>query len=69
MRKIIRLHSTVDPRDQARFDLLRGWWHQDSSMALLYQYNYRRVETIRRHCPSLAESQALDVGCGAGMLA
>ncbi|XP_051912679.1 ubiquinone biosynthesis O-methyltransferase-like [Hippocampus zosterae] len=66
----VRRMTTIDPKDHANFDRLAGWWAPNSSMALLYEYNYLRVQFIRdRLGPRLQNCSVLDVGCGAGMLA
>src|SRR5688500_12007309 len=73
--------STVDPQEAAHFGRLAAdWWDPKGSSAMLHRMNPARLgyvrEQIDRHWhadPSsrrpLAGRRALDVGCGAGLLA
>jgi len=73
--------STIDPREAAHFGTMAAdWWDPNGSSAMLHKLNPVRLRYIRdaidRHWPEqgdgfrpLAGRRALDVGCGAGLLA
>lgn len=56
------------------FNRITGWWHPSGPSQILYVYNYKRIEFLRKflepqdhRCP-LKGKDVLDVGCGAGFL-
>ncbi|WP_176596547.1 MULTISPECIES: bifunctional 2-polyprenyl-6-hydroxyphenol methylase/3-demethylubiquinol 3-O-methyltransferase UbiG [Sphingobium] len=73
--------NTIDPREAAHFgSMAADWWDPKGSSAMLHKLNPVRLRYIRdavdRHWPGqdrsfrpLAGRRALDVGCGAGLLA
>ncbi|WP_313809053.1 bifunctional 2-polyprenyl-6-hydroxyphenol methylase/3-demethylubiquinol 3-O-methyltransferase UbiG [Sphingobium sp.] len=73
--------STIDPREAAHFgSMAADWWDPQGSSAMLHRLNPVRLRYIREaidhHWPGhsqsfrpLAGRRALDVGCGAGLLA
>ncbi|WP_242126097.1 bifunctional 2-polyprenyl-6-hydroxyphenol methylase/3-demethylubiquinol 3-O-methyltransferase UbiG [Sphingobium sp. Sx8-8] len=73
--------STIDPREAAHFGTMAAdWWDPNGSSAMLHKLNPVRLHYIRaaidRHWPQgsggfrpLAGKRAIDVGCGAGLLA
>lgn len=73
--------ATIDPKEAAHFGTMAAdWWDPKGSSAMLHKLNPVRLAYIRaaidRHCDSddhgfrpLAGKRALDVGCGAGLLA
>lgn len=72
-------HTTVDPGELRRFQLLAGkWWDEHGEFAALHAMNDLRVPFIRdnllnvhraRHPGKpLAGLRILDVGCGGGLL-
>jgi len=73
--------STVDPREAAHFGKLAAdWWDPKGSSAMLHRLNPPRLKYIREAVDlhwdgddlsftPLACRTALDVGCGAGLLA
>ncbi|MFM2112947.1 MAG: methyltransferase [Pseudomonadota bacterium] len=61
--------ANVDPAELAKFsELAHRWWDKDSEFRPLHEINPLRLEWINQLCP-LAGLQALDVGCGGGILA
>jgi 2-polyprenyl-6-hydroxyphenyl methylase/3-demethylubiquinone-9 3-methyltransferase len=59
----------ADPAELAKFsDLAHRWWDMDSEFRPLHQINPLRLGWIDSLCP-VKEKQALDVGCGGGILA
>ncbi len=59
----------VDPAELAKFsDLAHRWWDKDSEFRPLHQINPLRLDWIASICP-LQGVEALDVGCGGGILA
>ena len=76
-----RTGSTIDPAEVARFDAIaRDWWDPKGPMAVLHKFNPVRLAYIRgqidahwhgdtRERRPLLGKGALDVGCGAGLLA
>ncbi|MGB3320885.1 MAG: bifunctional 2-polyprenyl-6-hydroxyphenol methylase/3-demethylubiquinol 3-O-methyltransferase UbiG, partial [Sphingopyxis granuli] len=73
--------ATIDPQEAAHFGALAAdWWDPRGSSAMLHRLNPVRLAYIRQqidahwHADSrerrpLAGRSALDVGCGAGLLA
>ena len=73
--------STIDPKEAAHFGTMAAeWWDPQGSSAMLHKLNPVRLAYIRAaidaHWPGktldfepLAGKRALDVGCGAGLLA
>jgi 2-polyprenyl-6-hydroxyphenyl methylase/3-demethylubiquinone-9 3-methyltransferase len=63
-------HSiNADPAELAKFsDLAHRWWDKDSEFRPLHQINPLRLEWINSLCP-VNGLNALDVGCGGGILA
>ncbi|MGJ8477910.1 bifunctional 2-polyprenyl-6-hydroxyphenol methylase/3-demethylubiquinol 3-O-methyltransferase UbiG [Sphingobium yanoikuyae] len=73
--------ATIDPKEAAHFGTMAAdWWDPKGSSAMLHKLNPVRLAYIRaaidRHWDSddhgfrpLAGKRALDVGCGAGLLA
>ncbi|MCP1468780.1 2-polyprenyl-6-hydroxyphenyl methylase/3-demethylubiquinone-9 3-methyltransferase [Sphingobium sp. OAS761] len=73
--------ATIDPREAAHFGAMAAqWWDPEGSSAMLHKLNPVRLRYIRaaidRQWPGqeqafrpLAGRRALDVGCGAGLLA
>lgn len=58
----------ADPAELAKFsELAHRWWDPESEFRPLHQINPLRLEWINRLCP-LNGLQALDVGCGGGIL-
>jgi 2-polyprenyl-6-hydroxyphenyl methylase/3-demethylubiquinone-9 3-methyltransferase len=72
---------TINPAEAAHFDSLAAdWWDPKGSSAMLHRLNPARLRYIRaavdahwhgdsRSVRPLAARRALDVGCGAGLLA
>lgn len=72
---------TIDPREAAHFGgMAREWWDPKGSSAMLHRLNPVRLRYIREAVDAhwrldgagftpLAGKTALDVGCGAGLLA
>ena len=59
----------ADPAELAKFsELAHRWWDMDSEFRPLHQINPLRLEWINGISP-LAAKQALDIGCGGGILA
>jgi 2-polyprenyl-6-hydroxyphenyl methylase/3-demethylubiquinone-9 3-methyltransferase len=58
----------ADPAELAKFsELAHRWWDPESEFRPLHQINPLRLDWINRLCP-LQAVQALDVGCGGGIL-
>lgn len=61
--------SNVDAGEIARFDALAArWWDPDGDFRPLHQINPLRLDYIRQRV-TLNGCEALDVGCGGGILA
>ena len=61
-------HVNADPAELAKFsDLAHRWWDTESEFRPLHQINPLRLEWINSICP-VAGLQALDIGCGGGIL-
>lgn len=73
--------TTIDPAEAAHFGALAAdWWDPKGSSAMLHRLNPVRLGFVREqvdaHCGGdgkafrpLADKTALDVGCGAGLMA
>lgn len=73
--------ATIDPKEAAHFGTMAAdWWNPDGSSAMLHKLNPVRLAYIRaaidqrwpdgaRSFRPLLGKRALDVGCGAGLLA
>jgi 2-polyprenyl-6-hydroxyphenyl methylase/3-demethylubiquinone-9 3-methyltransferase len=73
--------ATIDPREAAHFGKLAAdWWNPRGSSAMLHRLNPARLAFIREAADAhwdldsasftpLAGKTAIDVGCGAGLLA
>ncbi|WEK44346.1 MAG: bifunctional 2-polyprenyl-6-hydroxyphenol methylase/3-demethylubiquinol 3-O-methyltransferase UbiG [Candidatus Sphingomonas colombiensis] len=73
--------SSIDPREAAHFGAMAAdWWDPNGSSAMLHRLNPPRLAYIRERIDThwdgddtnftpLAGKRALDVGCGAGLLA
>jgi 2-polyprenyl-6-hydroxyphenyl methylase/3-demethylubiquinone-9 3-methyltransferase len=73
--------DTINPREAAHFGALAAdWWDPKGSSAMLHRLNPARLRYIRERTDAhwggdgngfrpLAGKRALDVGCGAGLLA
>lgn len=60
----------ADPQELAKFsDLAHRWWDPDSEFRPLHQINPLRLDWIDQLSGGLSGKQALDVGCGGGILA
>jgi 2-polyprenyl-6-hydroxyphenyl methylase/3-demethylubiquinone-9 3-methyltransferase len=58
----------ADPAELAKFDrLAHRWWDPQGELRSLHDINPLRLEWIERQAP-LAGKDALDVGCGGGIL-
>lgn len=74
-------HATIDPNEARRFGAMAAeWWDPKGSSAMLHRLNPVRLRYIRtaidrhwggdaRDFVPLAGRRAIDVGCGAGLLA
>ena len=61
--------TNADPAELAKFsDLAHHWWDLDSEFRPLHQINPLRLAWIDKQC-HLRDLQALDIGCGGGILA
>jgi 2-polyprenyl-6-hydroxyphenyl methylase/3-demethylubiquinone-9 3-methyltransferase len=59
----------ADPAELAKFsELAHRWWDMDSEFRPLHMINPLRLDWIQSICP-LSGLNALDVGCGGGILA
>jgi 2-polyprenyl-6-hydroxyphenyl methylase/3-demethylubiquinone-9 3-methyltransferase len=73
--------STIDPKEAEHFGRMAAeWWDPNGSSAMLHKLNPVRLSYIRDHIDQhwgldecsrtpLAGKRAVDVGCGAGLLA
>lgn len=62
-------HTNADPAELAKFsELAHRWWDKDSEFRPLHEINPLRLEWIDSICP-VRGLQALDIGCGGGILA
>jgi len=61
--------QNVDAAEVAKFDALASrWWDPDGEFGALHEINPLRLDWIRQYV-DLTGCQALDVGCGGGILA
>lgn len=64
-----KIDSNVDQAEIAKFDALASrWWDPSGEFRPLHEINPLRLDYIRQRV-DLKECQALDVGCGGGILA
>ena len=62
------IHTNVDPAEIAKFDALAsGWWDEEGESKALHQLNPIRLSYIDNRS-QLDGKQAIDVGCGGGIL-
>ena len=63
-------NANVDPAELAKFgDLAHHWWDPESDLTgPLHRINPLRVEWLERVCGGFPGKQAVDVGCGGGIL-
>ncbi len=60
--------KNVDPSEIAKFDALASnWWDTEGESKPLHDINPLRLDFISSYC-TLKDSQAIDVGCGGGIL-
>lgn len=60
--------ANVDPQEVAKFsELAHRWWDPNSEFKPLHDINPLRLGWVDR-CVGLAGKQALDVGCGGGLM-
>src|SRR3990167_6410484 len=65
----LAMNVNADPQELAKFgELAHRWWDPEGEFRPLHEINPLRLEWIERHAP-LAGRDALDVGCGGGILA
>ncbi|MCC8999004.1 MAG: bifunctional 2-polyprenyl-6-hydroxyphenol methylase/3-demethylubiquinol 3-O-methyltransferase UbiG [Candidatus Contendobacter sp.] len=63
-------NPNVDYQEIAKFEQLASrWWDPDSEFKPLHDMNPLRLNYIEERAGGLAGKQALDVGCGGGILA
>lgn len=63
------MNANVTASEVAKFDALASrWWDTEGDFQTLHQLNPLRVEFIRRHAGDLQQQQAVDLGCGGGIL-
>ena len=63
------VRDNVDPAELAKFNSLAArWWDMEGDFRPLHQINPLRLDWIRTHV-RLDGSNALDIGCGGGILA
>ncbi|CDH44770.1 MAG: bifunctional 2-polyprenyl-6-hydroxyphenol methylase/3-demethylubiquinol 3-O-methyltransferase UbiG [Candidatus Competibacteraceae bacterium] len=63
-------HPNVDYQEIAKFEQLASrWWDPDSEFKPLHEMNPLRLNYITERAGGLTGQQALDVGCGGGILA
>ncbi len=61
--------TNADPAELAKFsELAHRWWDLESEFRPLHQINPLRLAWIDKQCP-LSGLNALDIGCGGGILA
>lgn len=64
------VNPNVDDQEIAKFEQLASrWWDPDSEFKPLHDINPLRLDYIDDRVGGLAGKQALDVGCGGGILA
>jgi 2-polyprenyl-6-hydroxyphenyl methylase/3-demethylubiquinone-9 3-methyltransferase len=60
--------TNVDPAEVAKFEALASsWWDEEGESKPLHQINPIRLNFIQQQC-MLDNKQAIDVGCGGGIL-
>ncbi len=71
VKTVIRMQdqANLDPKEVDKFDALANrWWDRESEFKPLHDINPLRLGYIEQRCP-LAGKQALDIGCGGGIVA
>jgi 2-polyprenyl-6-hydroxyphenyl methylase / 3-demethylubiquinone-9 3-methyltransferase len=62
--------ANVDQREISKFDALAArWWDPEGEFKPLHQINPLRLGYIEARAGNLQNRQALDIGCGGGLLA
>jgi 2-polyprenyl-6-hydroxyphenyl methylase/3-demethylubiquinone-9 3-methyltransferase len=62
--------TNADDAEIAKFQALAArWWDPESEFRPLHRINPLRLDWIERLCGGLSGRQAIDVGCGGGILA
>lgn len=62
-------NNNVDPQEVAKFDQLAAtWWDPEGHSGPLHKINPVRVSFIERHSGGLFGKQAVDIGCGGGLV-
>jgi 2-polyprenyl-6-hydroxyphenyl methylase/3-demethylubiquinone-9 3-methyltransferase len=65
---IMTTQTNVDPAEVAKFEALASsWWDEEGESKPLHQINPIRLNFIQQQC-MLDNKQAIDVGCGGGIL-
>jgi 2-polyprenyl-6-hydroxyphenyl methylase/3-demethylubiquinone-9 3-methyltransferase len=63
------MEINADDNEIAKFSALaHRWWDPESEFRPLHEINPLRLDWIDEHC-ALAHKQAIDIGCGGGILA
>jgi 2-polyprenyl-6-hydroxyphenyl methylase/3-demethylubiquinone-9 3-methyltransferase len=63
-----KARDNVDPAELAKFDSFAArWWDTEGDFRPLHQINPLRLDWIRQYA-TLADSVAVDIGCGGGIL-
>ncbi|QDP01114.1 bifunctional 2-polyprenyl-6-hydroxyphenol methylase/3-demethylubiquinol 3-O-methyltransferase UbiG [Thalassotalea sp. PS06] len=60
----------VNPEEIEKFEKVASqWWDTEGDFKPLHQINPLRLSFVQSHCGSLFDLNAIDVGCGGGILA
>ena len=66
----MRPNLNADPAELAKFSALaHRWWDPTSEFKPLHDINPLRLQYIAKRCGGFESKEALDVGCGGGILA